>query len=578
MIYRVFSDNQGFRNVELKKHFNVILADKTNTSTSKDSRNGVGKSSCIEVIHFCLGSELQKDKGLGSEKFKNWTFSMEFDLIGKKVICHRNTSDPKKVFIEGNFPSEFLHKMETKKSQKYFKLEDWRLILGNAFFKLDMELSTDKYSPSFRALISYFVRKEYSKPFEYFRNQPSWQRQIYNSYLLDLSWEYAKEWGLLKDEEKTINTLKKELETPTFSEVLGSQGELEALQSIKEDELREEKTALSSFKVHENYKDIEKDANDLTKKIHELSNKNILDKKMVNFYKDSMTNENLEPDIEEVVEVYNEAKTIISESVKKKIKDIKSFYLEIIENRKNYLLNEVTKIESNILKREEKIQTLSEQRAKKMEVLKTHGALTEFQRFNEIHNKKQSELEAVKNKIEILKKIETSKSDFKIKKEELKKKTREDFQESSEERKKTLSLFNTNSQALYDSSGELIIDISDSGFQFDIKIPRSESSGVGLMKIFCYDLMLSQLWSAKERNPGFLIHDSNMFSDVDERQVISVIEKVQEECKKYNFQYICFLNSDKLPKQLESSKSFKDSVILTLKDKPPKESFFGFRF
>ena len=195
-----------------------------------------------------------------------------------------------------------------------------------------------------------------------------------------------------------------------------------------------------------------------------------------------------------------------------------------------------------------------------------------------MHNKKQSELEAVKNKIEILKKIETRKSDFKIKKEELKKKTREDFQESSEERKKTLSLFNTNSQALYDSSGELIIDISDSGFQFDIKIPRSESSGVGLMKIFCYDLMLSQLWSVKERNPGFLIHDSNMFSDVDERQVISAIEKVQEECKKYNFQYICFLNSDKLPKQLESSTSFKDSVILTLKDKPPEESFFGFRF
>ena len=265
--------------------------------------------------------------------------------------------------------------METKNSQKYFKLEDWKLILGNAFFKLDMKPSTDKNSLSFRALISYFVRKEYSNPFEYLRNQRSWQRQICNSYLLDLSWEYAKEWTLLKDEEKVINALKKGLENSTFSEVLGSQGELEALQSIKEDELREEKTALSSFKVHENYKDIEKNANDLTKKIHELSNKNILDKKMVNFYKDSMTNENLEPDIEEVVEVYNEAKMIISESVKKKIKDIKSFYLKIIENRKNYLLNEVKRIESNILKREKKIKTLSDQRAKKMEVLKTHWCI-----------------------------------------------------------------------------------------------------------------------------------------------------------------------------------------------------------
>jgi len=45
----------------------------------------------------------------------------------------------------------------------------------------------------------------------------------------------------------------------------------------------------------------------------------------------------------------------------------------------------------------------------------------------------------------------------------------------------------------------------------NVEIERSGSQGIDSMKVFCYDLVLAQLWSQREGKPGFLIHDSMIF-------------------------------------------------------------------
>lgn len=52
MIYSVSCDKPSFKNIEFKPGFNVILAERTKESTIKDSGNGLGKSTLIEIIHF----------------------------------------------------------------------------------------------------------------------------------------------------------------------------------------------------------------------------------------------------------------------------------------------------------------------------------------------------------------------------------------------------------------------------------------------------------------------------------------------------------------------------------------------
>src|SRR5580693_5426941 len=56
-LVRVSSNQPSFREVEFKPGFNVILAERTKDATKKDSRNGLGKSTLIEIISFCLGSK-----------------------------------------------------------------------------------------------------------------------------------------------------------------------------------------------------------------------------------------------------------------------------------------------------------------------------------------------------------------------------------------------------------------------------------------------------------------------------------------------------------------------------------------
>jgi uncharacterized protein YydD (DUF2326 family) len=57
MIKKLSANQPSFKTVEFSAGFNVVLADRTQESTKRDSRNGLGKSTLIEIIHFCLGAK-----------------------------------------------------------------------------------------------------------------------------------------------------------------------------------------------------------------------------------------------------------------------------------------------------------------------------------------------------------------------------------------------------------------------------------------------------------------------------------------------------------------------------------------
>jgi uncharacterized protein YydD (DUF2326 family) len=81
------------------------------------------------------------------------------------------------------------------------------------------------------------------------------------------------------------------------------------------------------------------------------------------------------------------------------------------------------------------------------------------------------------------------------------------------------------------------------------------------MKIFCYDLMLAQLWSQNTSSPHILIHDSTIFDGVDERQVALALELSARESERLGFKYICTLNSDEIPSAAFSPEFNFDSFV-----------------
>ena len=68
MIHSIKSNNPNFKSVTFHSGFNVVLADRNRNDKSEDkqTRNGAGKTTLVEIIHFCLGSQVSVNSCLPS--------------------------------------------------------------------------------------------------------------------------------------------------------------------------------------------------------------------------------------------------------------------------------------------------------------------------------------------------------------------------------------------------------------------------------------------------------------------------------------------------------------------------------
>jgi len=582
MIRTIRCDKESFKTVDFRPGFNVVLADRTNEATRGDSRNGLGKTTLIEIIHFCLGSKPEKKQTLMQPEVSGWTFSMELDLGGQRITVHRNTGNPKRVQIEGDWSGwPIMPRVDAETTNAYMPIAAWNDVLGWLMFGLRIDETSEKYSPTFRSLISYFVRygrDAFSNPFEHFRKQNEWDKQVNNAFLLGLAWENAQQWQQIKDREKILIQLKQAAASGLMPSLMGTIGELEAVKIRLEQQITQGKEQLDSFRVHPQYHDIEVQSNVLTRRIHDLANDNVTDRQLVEFYNASLESE--QPvEREQLAQLYEEAGAVLSDMVIKRLEDVQKFREKIVANRKAFIQDEIDRLDRQIAERENEIASISDERANLMIILQTHGALEEYTRLQQLYLQDVSELTDVKSRIDNLRQFEKGRSAVRIEKENLQIKARTEYDVRLETREQAVGLFNANSEALYEVPGTLIVDVVPTGFKYDVNIQRSRSQGFEQMKVFCYDLMLAQLWAHRNTSPGFLIHDSTIFDGVDERQTAHSLEVAAREAESRGFQYICLLNSDTIPwREFSEDFKFNEYVRLILTDAQENGSLLGIRF
>ncbi len=576
MIYGVFANQKSFKSVTFVAGLNVILAEKSDNSTEKDTRNGVGKTTLLNIIHFCLGSDKVRSN-LPIEELVEWAFTIEMDIGINRIRATRYIANPNVILLEGDFIGWPIHPEKSENfNEFYVSNDDWKKVLGYFLFK-SSEVKPLKYKPSFRSLISYFIRAgadAYTDPFKYFRAQKTWDWQVNNAFLLGLNWEQASELQELREKEKSISAL----QTATKSGMVASLGELEAERVRLEELIEAEKISLSTYKVLPQYEDIQRQADKFSQELHKLANENIINQKKLERYRESIASEN-PPSESELENVYREAGLLFSEGLKHSLSEAKEFHRKLIQNRRLFLEVEITQINNSIDKNKDLIKKIIDERASLLEIFKTHGALEELICMQESHSKNQEQLGRVKEKITDLRDLTKKKQDIRLAKVELEKKSERDYEEHRSRWEQFVRAFNDNSKALYDEPGNLIINVTDNGYKFGINIQRSNSEGIGKMKIFCYDLTLMQIFSQDESCINFLIHDSTIFDGVDSRQRALAFERISILNRQQNIQYICTLNSDMIPlENLRSDFNFEQYIRLKLSDKDPKDSLLGFKF
>ena len=582
MIISVRADKESFRTVTFKEGLNVVLAERSEDSTEKDSRNGLGKSSLIEIIHFCLGGE--PSKTLKKQELEDWTFFLDIKIRGNEYTIIRSINNKNITRIKGNCSEWVINGEKNENGEYIFKTSDLTKYLGHLIFKIPKESSNvNKYFPTFRSCFSYFARRNgetggFLSPFNNYKNQKEWDKQVNNSFLLGLDWTFASRWEILKDRKKVISQIKTESESGFLKDITGSIGELEARKVRLREEIEKRDRELKEFNVHPQYKELEDDANKITAHSHELTNSNISDKNLIDYYEKSLEEEEGAA-IDKVEKIYKEAGVRIPENITKNLNDVKKFHQDIIINRAEFLKSEIAKLKRNIIRRDEELRKLNTRRSEIFNILNTHKALEEQALIQQQLTSLRGELKDIERKIENYNKFQEGTSSLKIDLEVLQQEARISLSEHSRKKDKAIQLFNKNSEYLYDSPGILSIEISKNGYRFGVDIEREGSHGVGNMKIFCYDLALTQFTMDEGNSLGFLIHDSILFADVDERQFARAIELANKEATEKGFQYICTLNSDTIPHgEFSDNFDIMKYKRITLTDAKEEGGLFGFRF
>lgn len=583
MIHRISANKESFKDIEFKKGLNVIVGEKSEDSSSKSTCNGVGKTTLIKVINFCLGS--QKDS-LPIDHLDGWEFSIEMDLFGKRITATRSISKDNIINIDGD-THKFPYPPTPTLFSKYYKLDDWKIVLGKALFNFEKD-DNIKYNPSFRTLINYFIRynKEfYNDPFVPFPKQSAVLTQLNNSYFLELNWRDASEAQEIKDEANKIKDLKrlynehilKDLDSKSM---IKSKGALETEKIKLQTSIRRRERELNEFTVNEQYKSYEILANKLTNDLNNLSDQRLFLKKKLEEYENSVESEHSD-DSSDIENIYNELGFYFEKSVKKSLKEAKNFHEAIIRNRKEFLESEIENIQNNISAINKLMKSTDLELANVMKILNSSMALEKYRLLNDKNIEVKNELEKIKSKIKEIDDINNREANLKTHKSEFGKKIRRNYEDTKPNWSKAVELFDKNTRALYDEPGSLIIDFSDLGYKFNIEIDRGRSDGIGNMKIYCYDLTLLQLFVEKGYM-DFLIHDSNIFYGVDERQVAFALHHIYEESLKRDIQYICTINYNDIPyKEFKNNFedfNIEDFVVRKLKDNDASETTLGFAF
>ena len=588
MIYRIYSDLESFRDLQLTPGLNVLLADKSEKATDKQTRNGAGKTSLIELLHFILGGSANQDSVFRSEKLASWRFGMDFDLAGNRVSVERSGVSHGDVVVAvgdiSNWPKQ--PALNKNSDELIISNTKWRSVLGELVFDLPVDKADDrgKFAPTFRSLFSYFVRRQDSGGFASHTEQSSrqlpWDQHVAISYLLGIDWSVSQSFQKLREREKTIKELKKSAKQGTLPGFRGTTASLRTQGTLAESKALQLRQQLDAFNVVPEYQSIEREATELTGEMNRQANENTADRQLLDQMRSALEDERA-PEGSELNAVYREAGIVLPELVARRFDEATGFHRAIIENRKAHLRSEIDRTQHRISERNVTKEAIGERRAELMGILKSGGALEQYTLLQEEYSRLQANSETLKQQLLTSEKLDSAQTKAAIERQQLKERLRQDFHEHEGVLNESIVLFEELSEALYqqDRAGCLTIDATDNGPTFEVHIDAQRSRGITNMQIFCFDIMLAVIASRRGLSPGFLVHDSHLFDGVDERQVAKAVQIGSARADECGFQYFVTMNSDSLPQDGFDPGFDVQKYILPVKlDDTPQGSLFGIRF
>lgn len=566
MIHRIYSSLSTFKTIDFHSGMNVLIAEKSEGASSRQTRNRAGKSSLIEIIHYLTGAKINKNSLFKAEELIDVLFGMNFDMAGRALNIERLNEGRSKYLL----------------NEKAISAERWKKMLGQGMFGLSEDTEAEGRTPTFRSLFAYFARRVVSGAFLAPEKQAAMQGtgdyQMALMYLLGLDWRIARDWQGVRDREKTLNELRKAAQGGAFGSIIGSAAELRTQLTVAEDRLVRHEGEASQFRVHPQYRDLEGEADELTHRLGDLANDNVIDLAVARDLESALEIEEA-PALTDLESIYEEAKITLPDLVKRRYENVRDFHESVVRNRKDYLTSELGEVKKRIDARDQQKKDLDDRRSEIMRTLKSHGALDQFTRLQAEVGRLESEVETLRQRFESAEQLEGTKSELEIERNHLLQRLRRDFYEQKGQLSEAILAYQQTSEKLYEDAGSMYVDETTNGPNLRFEIQGSRSEGIKNMQIFCFDMMLMRLCAQRGIGPGFLAHDSHLFDGVDGRQVIRALRVGAETAESLGFQYIVTINEDDAFKEKEEGFDLNDYVLdVKLTDASEDGGLFGFRF
>ncbi|MDU9006502.1 uncharacterized protein YydD (DUF2326 family) [Litoreibacter meonggei] len=585
MITRLSSSLESFKTLEFSHGLNVLLADKSEGATDLQTRNGAGKSSFIETIHFLTGGNAGKDSIFRSKALLDASFELQIDIADDEVTVERSGATPSKIFLNGpveNWPIP----PKFKKDRGDFEISNtnWCHTLGAKWFGLEAPPDSDtKYQPTFRSLFAYFARRQasdaFQNPMQQAGMQQIWDQQVAISYLIGLDWHVSQEFQGLREKEKLVKSLGKAARSGDLGPHFGRAADLRTKVVVASNRVEQIREQIDAFEVIPEYRALEAEASDITRSINTLSEENFVDLQLIKELQASLAEEEA-PGTDDIEKLYAEAGVVLPERLTRRLDEVQAFHKAIIENRASHLSAELSSAEARIEARETEKLGFDERRRQIMSVLQSGGALEQYTALREELGRAEADVETLRQRLQTAEMLESTKTELDADRNRLSQALRDDIKERASFLDDAILTFEELSQSLYEQAGSLTIDASTSGPRFEVKIDNQRSKGITNMQIFCFDLMLIELCTKRRISPGFLIHDSHLFDGVDERQVAKALQLGADKAESLGFQYIVTMNSDAIPSEgFRRGFNIYDYVLPTrITDAVDDGGLFGLRF
>lgn len=575
MITRVWSDLESFREVVFSSGLNVVLADRAEDSEETESTNGLGKTTLLRIIHFCLGGDFARDKVLTHPRLANVGFGLDFEFNGQTISVFRTTSAHKHVVVSRSFLDGFAIEAENLDSGRAkVSIEDWRKALS---LRLVEGYGEGEAAPTFRELAIYLIRlgkAAFVDPEAAFSNQSGASKRITVSYLLGLNHAGQDALQKLLDERTQVKAAIKALSDVRHTNEK-SIGEMEAERVALEAQLAAKRKEVSAFNVREDYRDLQVRLASVDRELHELVNANFTDQRLLSHYKESAA-ELPEVDSERPVEILKNAGAVFKPEVLRTLDDVATFHSEVHRNRKNFLKSEMARLTAVISDRENQTVTLSGEKSRILGILNSSGALETLVELQSSFTEMTSQLEGLKAKIAERVKFDRRDDELSARLSQERALIKRDLEDRKSSVDEARLLFAEYTTALYGAPGKLSVDVNQSGYSLTFAIDREGSDGVDQMVVFCFDLTVATLRARRSARFNTLIHDSALFADVDPRQYALALRLAASRAEAEGFQYICCLNTGALPSDL-GELALQDHVRLRLTDEGEAGRLLGIK-